>query len=83
MATGFEINVDSCASRELAGFFECQHLGVFDSFIAVKAPANNDAMLHHDGADERVRPYVTFTFGGKCERDIEERQIVHDPHNCN
>ena len=75
MTTGFQINVDSCASRSMASFFEGQHLGVFDSFIAVKALANNDAILHNDGADERVRPHLTFTFGGKCKSEIKKIQI--------
>jgi hypothetical protein len=76
MATGLQINVDSCASRELSGFFERQHLGVFDSLVAVKALAHNDAIPDNDGADQRVRPYLTFTFRGKCKREIEKIQIV-------
>ena len=75
MATGLQINVDSCASREQTGFFKRQHLGVFDSLIAMKPLANNDAILDNDGADQRVRPYLTFTFGGKCKREIKKIQI--------
>ena len=76
MATGFQINVDSCAFRALAGLFEGQHFGVFDSFIAVKALAHNDAILHNDGADQRIRLYLTFTFARQRKREIKEIQIV-------
>src|ERR1043165_7147586 len=76
MATGFQINVDSCAFREVTSFFKCQHLGMVDSFIAVKALAHNHAILHNYGADQRVRLYLAFTFGGKCKREIEKVQVI-------
>ena len=76
MTTGFQINVDSCAFREITSFFKRQHLGMFDSFIAVKALAHNDAILYNNCADQRVRLNVTFTFGGKCKREIEKIQIA-------
>jgi hypothetical protein len=50
MATRFQINVDSCASRTMAGFFERQDLGMFDSLVPVKALANNGAILDYHGA---------------------------------
>jgi hypothetical protein len=49
---------------------------VFDSFVAVKALANNDATLHHDGADQRVWLYLTFAFGGKGKRAIKKILIA-------
>jgi len=59
----------------MAGFFEGQHLGVLDSFIAVKALANNDAILHNDSPHERIRLYLAFALGGECEREIKKIQI--------
>jgi len=59
----------------MASFFEGQHLGVLDSFIAVKALSNNDAILHNDSPHERVWLYLTFTLGGECEREIKKIQI--------
>lgn len=56
----------------MPGFFECQHLCMFDSFIEVKALADNDAILHNDSAHQWVRPYLTFTFGGKGKSKIEK-----------
>ena len=76
MTTGFQINVDSCSSCSIASFFECQHLGVFDSFVAVKALAHNNSILHNNGADQRVRLHLTFTFGGKRKSAIKKIQIV-------
>ena len=65
---GFEINVDSCVFRVLAGFLECQYLGVLDTVVPVKALAHDDAILHNDGSNQRIRLHVTFTFGGQCKR---------------
>jgi hypothetical protein len=60
----------------LAGFFKCQHLSVFDSFIAVKALANNDAIFHDNSANERIWSYLTLTFSGKCKRGIKKIEIA-------
>jgi hypothetical protein len=60
----------------MAGFFECQHLSVFDSCIPVKTPANNNAILHNNGAHQRVGSHLTFTFGRERKREIEKAQIV-------
>ena len=82
MTTRFQINVDSCAFRELTSFFKCQHLGVFDSFIAVKALPNDNVIFHDNGSYQRVGRYLTFTFRGKCERAIEKVKIVVFVGSC-
>jgi hypothetical protein len=81
VTTGFQINVDGCASRAIASFFECQYLSVFDPRITVKALANNNAILYNNRADKRIRPYLTFTFSSKCKREIKKIQIVLFPTN--
>jgi hypothetical protein len=72
----FQIYVDGCAFREPAGFFKCQHLRVFHSFITVKAPTNNDSIFHDNSAHERVRLYLTFAFGSEGDCKVEKIQIV-------
>ena len=82
VATWFQINVDSRASCAIAGFFKSQHFGVFDSFIPMKAAANNDAILYDKGAYQWVRLYLTFTFGRERKREIKKVQIMISGARC-
>jgi hypothetical protein len=75
LTTGFQIGVNGCAYRETPSLFERQHLCVLDSFIAVKALANDDAIFHNDSAYERVRLYLTFTLGRQFKSEIQKIQI--------
>jgi hypothetical protein len=75
VTTGFQIGVDGCAYRETASLFESQHLCVLDSFIAVKALANDDAIFHNDSTYEWVRLYLTFPLGRECKSEIQKMQI--------
>jgi len=75
VATRFQIDIDSCAFRHHAGFFECQHFGVPDSVVAVKALAHDDPILHNDGTHKWVGPYLTLTFGRECQSQIQETDI--------
>src|SRR5437879_2048844 len=48
---GFEVNVESCATRPFACLLESQNLGVLYSFISVRALACNcAATIHNDCA---------------------------------
>jgi len=79
VTTGFQIGVDGCAYRETPSLFESQHLCVLDSFIAVKALANDDAIFHNDSAYEWVRLYLTFTLGRECKSEIQKIKIEISP----
>ena len=79
MTAGFQIGVDSCAYGETPSMFERQHLRVLDSFIAVKALANDDAIFHNDSAYEWVRLYLTFTLGRECKSEIQKIKIEISP----
>jgi hypothetical protein len=45
---------------------------MLDSFISVKALANNDAIFHNDSAYQRVRLYLTFTLTRERKREIQK-----------
>ncbi len=82
MTTGFQIGVDSCAYRETPSLFESQHLCVLDSFIAVKALTNDDAIFHNDTTYEWVGLYLTFPLGRECKSEIQKIQIeISQPHS--
>jgi hypothetical protein len=75
VTTGFQIGVDGCAYRKTPRLFESQRLCVFDSFIAVKALANDDGIFHNDSTYEWVGLYLTFPFGRECKSEIQKIQI--------
>jgi hypothetical protein len=75
VTTWFQIGVDGCVYRETPRFFESQHLRVLDSFIAVKALANDDAIFHNDSSYERVRLYLTFALARQFKSEIQKVQI--------
>jgi len=75
VTTGFQIGVDGCAYRETPRLFESQHLCVLDSFIAVKALTNDDAIFHNDSTYAWVGLYLTFPPGRECKSEIQKIQI--------
>jgi len=75
VATWFEVDIDSCAFREPACFFECQYFGVPDLIVAVKALAHDDPVINNDATYKRVRLYLTFAFGRECQSQIQEAEI--------
>jgi hypothetical protein len=75
VATWFQVDIDSCAFRQSASFFECQYFGVPDSVVPVKALAHDQPILHDDGTDKRVRPYVTLTLGRERQRQIQKTEV--------
>jgi len=81
VTTWFQVNVNSCASRSMAGFFERQRLGMFYSFIAVKALTNNNPILHNDGANHWIWLYLTFTSCGERKREIKKILVAFNVIN--
>jgi hypothetical protein len=75
VTAGFQIGVDGCAYRETPSLFERQHLRVLDSFIAVKAQANDCCLFHDDSTYEWVGLYLTFTLGRQFKSEIQKIQI--------
>jgi len=75
VATGFQIDVDSSAFREIASLPESQEFCVLDDFGAVKAHAHDNATFDNDGPDERVWTYLTRAPGRQPESQIKKIQI--------
>src|SRR3989442_6892281 len=65
---GFEVNVESCATRPFACLLESQNLGVLYSFISVRALACNcAATIHNDCAYTGIRRSQPNTFARKIQ----------------
>src|SRR5215470_10005353 len=66
-----ERHVEGRATRSVAGLLERDHLGMADSVVLVPALPYDVAVLHDDGADERVVAGLAATALGELERPLE------------
>ncbi len=67
MRAGFEIEIQRCAARAVAGLFERQHLGMLQPVVGMGAAANDLALrVDNHRADTRI---------GRGQRDSASRQL--------